>query len=75
LGLKNIAAKEYDKARTIQICGQEYYDMHLAFDAFIQSCRKRFGFDNDKECWALAHQAYPNYSDQFDACKAKKANH
>lgn len=78
LGFNNIAAKEYDKARTIQVCGQEYYDMHLAFHALIESCRKRFGIsaldDKDEECWALARQAYPNYSGQFDACKAKKAN-
>lgn len=78
LGFNNVAAKEHDKARTIQICGQEYYDMHIGFHALIESCRKRFGIsvldDKDEECWALARQAYPSYSDKFDACKAKKAN-
>jgi len=78
LGFENVAAKEYDKARTIQICGQAYYDTHLAFHALIESCRKRFGISaldsKDEECWALARQAYPKYSDQFDACKAKKAS-
>lgn len=78
LGFNNVAAKEHDKARTIQICGQEYYDMHIGFHALIESCRARFGIsvldDKDEECWALARQAYPSYSDKFDACKAKKAN-
>lgn len=78
LGFNNIAAKEHDKARTIQICGQEYYDMHIGFHALIESCRKRFDIsildDKDEECWTLARQAYPSYSDKFDACKAKKAN-
>lgn len=78
LGFNNVAAKEHDKARTIQICGQEYYDMHIGFHALIESCRKRFGVsaldDKDEECWALARQEYPSYSDKFDACKAKKAN-
>lgn len=78
LGLNNIAAKEHEKARTIQNCGQEYYDLHLSFHALIESCRKRFGIsvldDKDEECWGLARQAYPDYSDKFDECKLKKAN-
>jgi hypothetical protein len=78
LGFNNIAAKEFDKARTIQVCGQEYYDTHLAFHALIDTCRKRFGISSldakEEECWSLARQAYPHYSEQFDACKAKKAN-
>ena len=78
LGYHNIAAKEYGKAQTIQICGQEYYDIHLNFHAFLESCRKRFDIsvldDKYKECWALARQAYPDYAEKFDLCKAKKAN-
>lgn len=74
----NIAAKEHEKARTIQVCGQEYYDLHLGFHALIESCRKKFGIsvldDKDSDCWALAYQAYPEYSDKFDECKIKEAN-
>jgi hypothetical protein len=79
LGFNNIASKEHEKARTIQVCGREYYDLHLGFHALIGSCRKRFGIssldDKDEECWALARQAYPDYSDKFDECKLKKPNH
>ncbi|MCG8006635.1 MAG: ATP-dependent Clp protease proteolytic subunit [Candidatus Thiodiazotropha lotti] len=78
LGYENIAAKEHDKAITIQVCGQEYYDMHLNFFGLIKSCRKRFDIgildDKDEECWALARQAYPNYSERSDECRAKRAN-
>lgn len=78
LRYRNIAAKEHEKARTIQICGQEYYDLHLGFHALMKSCRKQFGIsvldDKNKECWALARQAYPDYSDKFDECKIMKAN-
>ncbi|QKI88961.1 hypothetical protein [Thiomicrorhabdus xiamenensis] len=76
LGFKNVAAKEYEKARTIQVCGQDYYDMHLRFHGLIESCRKRFGIgvldEKDEECWGLARQAYPDYSDKFKECKAKQ---
>ena len=78
LGFNNVAATEHDKAITIQICGQAYYDMHIGFHTLIKSCRKKFGTsvldDKDEECWALARQAYPSYSNRFYACKAKKAN-
>lgn len=78
LGFNNVAAKEFDKARTIQVCGQDYYNMHLRFHSLIETCRKRFDIgvlDNkDEECWALARQAYPEYSDKFDECKTNKAN-
>lgn len=76
LGRENIAAKEYDKAKTIELCGQEYYDMNLGFHALIKSCRERFDInvldDKNSDCWDLAHLAYPNYSDEFDVCKEKR---
>lgn len=77
LGFSNVAAKEHDKAKTIQICGQGYYDKHLLFHAFIKSCEKKFGIsvlDLDERCWALAKQTYPNYMDESEACKTKKSN-
>lgn len=75
LGFKNIAFGEYEKARTINICGQRYYDMHINFHAAIKACREQQGktvLDDDK-CWDLAHKQYPAYSESFDICKAKKA--
>lgn len=77
LGFYNVAAKEHDKAMTIQVCGQEYYDMNIRFRELVESCRVRFGIaidDNDEECWGLARQAYPSFMEQFDACKEKKLN-
>lgn len=78
LAFNNVAAKEHEKAKTIQTCGQKYYDLHLSFHGLIKSCRKQFGIsvldDKDKDCWALARQTYPDYSDQFKICKSKKAN-
>lgn len=78
LGFNNIAAKEHAKARTLQICGKEYYEMHIGFHALIQSCRKRFGIDvldeKNEECLALARQEFPDYSNLFDVCKARKAD-
>lgn len=77
LGFQNIAAKEHNKARTIQICGKNYYDLHLKFHGLINSCRKRFGItaldEKNNECWELARQTFPEYLNKFDQCKAKKS--
>lgn len=75
LGFSNVAAKEFTKASTIQKCGQNYYELQLKFYAHIEECKKRVGAEyysgKGQECWDLAHQAFPSYSEQFDICKTK----
>jgi ATP-dependent protease ClpP protease subunit len=80
LGFKNVAAKEFEKARTIQICGQDYYDLHIKFHNTIKICREKLGhtvsehIDAGSPCWDVARTAFPNYGKEFDKCKSLKAN-
>lgn len=75
LGVENVAAKEFDKARTIEICGKDFHELDLKFFALIRSCRQKMGISvldqRDEICWDLAHQAYPNFDKETDACFAK----
>ena len=79
LWYRNIAAQEFEKAKTIQLCGQEYYDMHTRFHGLIDSCREKLEIsamdEKDKECWNFARLKFPSYSEEFDKCKAEKSKH
>jgi len=78
LGFQNIAAKEHNKARTIQLCGKKYYDLHLRFHATIKSCRNKMklntlsAYDAGNPCREIARIAMPQYSEEFDTCKTLK---
>jgi len=71
LGSTNIAAKEYEKARTIQICGSDYHNLHLQFLTALTSCYEKRGyFEAESPCQDIANTAFPRYSDEFDKCKS-----
>lgn len=77
LGFSNVAAKEHNKAKIIQICGQEYYNFEIGFHALIESCNKQQAtkhqhyWKKNESCFAQAHQAHPSYSDKFNECRYK----
>ncbi|MCX4190806.1 hypothetical protein [Methylophaga sp. OBS3] len=75
LGIENIAFVEYDKAKTIELCGRDYYEQHLAHSQYLKSCRERLqvtGFDSDAPCWEEAKTAFPEYRQDFQGCQVKK---
>ncbi|MBC8493573.1 MAG: hypothetical protein H8D41_02160 [bacterium] len=71
---KNIAAQEYERARTIQLCGQEYYDLSVKKRALTSKCVEEYYPDTKAmtECEFKAWSITPDYNDRYDRCMDKK---
>ena len=77
LGYENVAFKEFEKAMTIQICGNDFYDMKTRYFGTLESCRSKLGIsildERHKESEELAGVAFPNFFDEFSKCKKLKS--
>jgi ATP-dependent protease ClpP protease subunit len=71
---QNIAAQEYERARTIQLCGQEYYDLSLKQQALTMKCTEIHYPDTSAivECDFKAWDITPDYRDRYTQCLDKK---
>lgn len=71
---QNIAAQEYERARTIQLCGQEYYDLFLKRNSWIDECLEKWGIDDTSalvECDMKFYNKY-DFRSRSDECLSKK---
>ena len=75
LGSHNVAAKELEKAKTIQLCGIDYHELHLRYHATVRLCRNEIAKSRvSKEgiCTDIADTAMPKYREKADRCRALK---
>ena len=71
---QNIAAQEYERARTIQLCGQEYHDLSLKHKTWIGECVDKYYDDTSAlvECDSKFDNKYPDFRSRSDECISKK---
>jgi hypothetical protein len=91
IGPQNIAFTEFQKAKTIQVCGKKYHDDYVSFFKIIDECEdsleSTIPYDRSnveianrsteiKElCWGVAEKAFPNLMERAKECDEKKASH
>ena len=74
LGYVNVAAEEYEKAMTRQICGREFYDLQQSWRNLIDQCDKNLGKSGDfiPACFDLANQTFPDFQQRSEECNELK---
>ena len=77
LGDKNIAYEEYQKARTIQICGQEFHDESHLYWKLQSECQIRSNLKGYQQrfdmCSAELAPNFPNFNFKTEKCNELKA--
>ncbi|MFV8816678.1 hypothetical protein [Haliea sp. E17] len=73
LDFENVAYAEYNKAKTIQKCGNEYYELKKRWDDFHISCMVQQLTETNNSnildnCTKLADQKYPNFREMYNNC-------
>lgn len=71
LGYSNVAKTEYDKAKTIEVCGKEHYELRIKWSEFLRECNAKVA---DNNCMLLANIAMPGYRSKVVKCEAMKSN-
>jgi hypothetical protein len=76
LGFQSVAAREFMKAKTIQVCGQHFHEMERNFYSLIATCGSNQGADesssNLNACIDIANKKFPEYGKASMECDEKK---
>lgn len=78
LGVKNIAFEEYDRARTIQVCGHEFIQLQQRFRSALDRCERNLTpfsetyYQGLDECRDQAIDKFPSYYSELEECTRAK---
>ncbi|PCI72028.1 MAG: hypothetical protein COB38_04840 [Gammaproteobacteria bacterium] len=77
LGNENVAAKEFEKAKIIQVCGLDFHNLELKYKLMKEVCSQKMKNEGKvwieyfKECTAYSEGIFPKYAQQRTTCWQK----
>jgi hypothetical protein len=73
LGKENVAFEEFDRAQTLQICGESYVDLQRQFLRAQNLCIERTVNWKDKYgCYGETTSIFPDFEQRRESCENKK---
>ena len=68
--------KEFEKAKTIEICGRDFHNLEIEYNSWRDHCGEVSDLphgESIKWCWEAADDKYPNYQLEHTKCMHLKS--